>query len=72
MSIRFNEQLIAYLLGDAKASPELERFKLTFHRETRDVPVYALTVAKRGPKLTESEAGGESEPDEGLAFDPRG
>ncbi len=29
-----------------------DRFKLTFHREQKDLPVYALTVAKNGPKLT--------------------
>jgi uncharacterized protein (TIGR03435 family) len=28
-----------------------ERFKLKIHRETKEVPVYALTVAKAGPKL---------------------
>lgn len=28
-----------------------DRFKLRVHRETREVPVYALTVAKGGPKL---------------------
>jgi uncharacterized protein (TIGR03435 family) len=28
-----------------------ERFKLATHRETKDVPGYALTVAKGGPKL---------------------
>jgi uncharacterized protein (TIGR03435 family) len=28
-----------------------DRFQLRIHRETRDVPVYALTVAKGGPKL---------------------
>ena len=28
-----------------------DRFKLRIHRETREVPVYALTVAKSGPKL---------------------
>jgi uncharacterized protein (TIGR03435 family) len=31
-----------------------ERFKLTFHRETKEHPVYALVVAKDGPKLKES------------------
>jgi uncharacterized protein (TIGR03435 family) len=30
-----------------------ERFKLSFHRETTDVPVYALIVVKSGPKLQE-------------------
>ena len=29
-----------------------ERFKLRFHLETRELPVYALTVDKGGPKLT--------------------
>ena len=28
-----------------------DRFRLRLHRETREVPVYALTVAKGGPKL---------------------
>jgi uncharacterized protein (TIGR03435 family) len=30
-----------------------DRFKLTFHREKREMPVYALTVAKGGQKLRE-------------------
>jgi uncharacterized protein (TIGR03435 family) len=29
-----------------------DRFQLKFHRETRQLPVYRLTVAKGGPKLT--------------------
>jgi len=29
----------------------IERFRLKFHRETREMPGYALTVAKNGPKL---------------------
>jgi uncharacterized protein (TIGR03435 family) len=33
-----------------------ERFRLVAHWETREVPVYALTVAKNGPKLRESDA----------------
>ncbi|HEY3836984.1 MAG TPA: TIGR03435 family protein [Bryobacteraceae bacterium] len=28
-----------------------DRFKIKFHREPRELPVYALTVAKGGPKL---------------------
>ncbi len=31
-----------------------ERFKMTLHRETKDQPVFALVVAKDGPKLKES------------------
>jgi uncharacterized protein (TIGR03435 family) len=31
-----------------------ERFKLTYHREKKDQSVYALIVAKGGPKLVES------------------
>jgi uncharacterized protein (TIGR03435 family) len=31
-----------------------DRFKLTFHREKRELSVYAITVAKSGPKLTKS------------------
>jgi len=31
-----------------------ERFKLTLHRETKELPLYALVVAKNGPKLKES------------------
>src|ERR1035441_7502668 len=30
-----------------------ERFQLTLHKETKTMPVYALTVAKSGPKLQE-------------------
>ncbi len=32
----------------------VERFKLAFHREDREHPVYALIAAKGGPKLKES------------------
>ena len=32
-----------------------DRFKLKFHYETRELPVYVLTIAKNGPKLKESQ-----------------
>ncbi len=31
-----------------------DRFQLSFHRDERELTVYAITVAKGGPKLTES------------------
>ena len=34
-----------------------ERFKLSLHRESRDVPVYALTVAKSGLKAKRTQEG---------------
>jgi len=36
-----------------------ERFKLQFHREMRELPVFALTVLKGGPRFKEGD-GGES------------
>jgi len=33
-----------------------DRFKMTMHKEKRDQPVYALTVGKNGPNLTEAVA----------------
>jgi uncharacterized protein (TIGR03435 family) len=35
-----------------------DRFKLTLRHETKDFPIYALVVAKNGPKLQESKPGG--------------
>jgi uncharacterized protein (TIGR03435 family) len=32
-----------------------ERFQLAFHRDKKELSVYAITVAKSGPKLTKSE-----------------
>jgi uncharacterized protein (TIGR03435 family) len=31
-----------------------DRFKLTLHRETKELPVYALVVAKNGPKIQQA------------------
>lgn len=33
----------------------VERFQLTFHKDKRELSVYALTVGKSGPKLTKSQ-----------------
>ena len=33
-----------------------ERFQLTSHRERREMPVYVLTLAKGGSKLTAADA----------------
>jgi len=35
----------------------VDRFKLVFHYDTRELPVYALTVAKRGSKLQPTKEG---------------
>ena len=35
-----------------------ERFKLAIHRETKELPVYSLVVAKNGPKMKEIAAAG--------------
>jgi len=37
-----------------------ERFKLALHRQTKELPVYALVVAKNGPKFHESQSEGET------------
>jgi uncharacterized protein (TIGR03435 family) len=51
-------------LGDPKLQAMLqdllsERFKLTLHREMKEKPVYLVTVAKGGPKLTPAKDGDE-------------
>ena len=35
-----------------------DRFELTFHREQREIPVYVMTLAKGGSKLTPADANG--------------
>ena len=37
-----------------------DRFKLVFHRETKELPVYVLTVARDGSKMKQSEGEGDS------------
>src|ERR1051326_7389336 len=37
-----------------------ERFKLTFHRETKELPVYALVTAKNGARLKPNTDGGKN------------
>ena len=46
------QEMVRKLLAD--------RFGLKFHRESREMTVYALKVAKGGPKLTPSNAGPEA------------
>jgi len=54
-----------------------DRFKLAIHRETKELPVYALVVAKNGPKLQEAKPGDtypngfkgpEGQPGHGMSF----
>jgi uncharacterized protein (TIGR03435 family) len=58
---RFNIQATLPESATEKQVPQMlqallaERFKLVIHRETRDQPVYALIVAKGGPKLKDAE-----------------
>jgi uncharacterized protein (TIGR03435 family) len=39
-----------------------DRFQLTFHREKIELPVYAVTVAKGGPKLTSNDTNPDGNP----------
>jgi uncharacterized protein (TIGR03435 family) len=44
-----------------------ERFQLTLHRESRELPMYSLVVAKNGPKMKESEPVSSPNEDAGAA-----
>ena len=44
-----SDQMLQKLLAD--------RFKLSFHHEKRELPVYAITAAKSGPKLAKTTEG---------------
>jgi uncharacterized protein (TIGR03435 family) len=59
-SIKQWQSMIKKLMAD--------RFQLKFHYDKREITVYALTVAKSGPKLTRSQ-GDPSQPP-GLGFGP--
>lgn len=39
-----------------------DRFKLTLHRETKEMPVYSLIVGKEGPKFHESQPASDEGP----------
>jgi uncharacterized protein (TIGR03435 family) len=47
-----------------------DRFKLRFHRDTKEMPIYALTVGKDGPKLKPHEAQSAGDPWIDVTFDP--
>lgn len=63
-----NAKAAADTPSDQKHGPMLqmlleERFKLKIRRETREVPVYILTIAKRGLKLKALKEGSCTQPD---------
>src|SRR5436189_2266368 len=47
-----------------------ERFKLTIHREVKELPMYSLAVGKNGPKMKESEPASPAKDDAGAAPPP--
>jgi uncharacterized protein (TIGR03435 family) len=50
-----------------------DRFNLKFHRERKQMPVYALSVAKKGPKLKKKSGEVEkAQPPSGLVIENRG
>ena len=48
-----------------------DRFKLTLHRESKELPGYALVIAKNGPKLQEAKPG-DTYPNGLVGLDGRG
>ena len=70
-STRFD--VLAKLPADTPRSkvPEMlqallaERFKVEIHRETKELPMYALVVGKNGPKMKESEVDPNAPPPDG-------
>jgi uncharacterized protein (TIGR03435 family) len=65
------------ILRDDKLSLMLQslladRFRLAFHRETKELPVYALVLAKAGPKLKEAVLGGDPGAFKGVAPEFKG
>ena len=60
--------IVAKAEGDEQIKPEqlrlmvqkllADRFKLVIHRDTKELPVYALVVGKNGPKLQEGQGNG--------------
>jgi uncharacterized protein (TIGR03435 family) len=52
-----NPQTVPMMRGPMMQALLEDRFQLKLHRETREVPLYALTVAKSGAKLSPPEKG---------------
>jgi uncharacterized protein (TIGR03435 family) len=50
----------------------IERFKMTFHREEKKMPLLSLVVAKNGPKFKESKPSGEDRTYSVTVSDKRG
>jgi len=53
-------------LNDIELRPYWEsmlasRFRMKFHRETKEMQIYSLTVAKGGPRLTENTSSGDTD-----------
>lgn len=60
-SERYDVSVVADSVDDSQIRLTLQellatRFKLTFHRETKEAPVYELVVGKKGPKLNEAQS----------------